>query len=233
MIANQGKVLFLILLTLVVGLLVNGCAKPGGSAPSKSEQVAVVNGEVLARKDFDQLLQQSKASFEQQHGIDFTEQENKEMLSEIEKMALDEMIDETLLLQQAAKNGIAPTKAEVQAEIASIRAIFPEEAQFQQALQDSDLTLEQLEQDIMKQLKVDKLLQQTLSKDQLSVSEEEITTFYNQYKTDMEQNSEEKAPQLAELKQQIEEMLLQQKLDDAKYTLLDKLRNESEIKTNL
>jgi foldase protein PrsA len=107
----------------------------GAAAP-----VATVNGEPITQADL-----------------------YKQLAAENGQRAVDDLIDQKLVDQAARKANITVTDAEIDAEIARIKANFRDEQEFQQALQANNLTLKQLREAQTFRIKVTKLIMPSLT----------------------------------------------------------------------
>ena len=74
------------------------------------------------------------------------------------KQTLDNLIQDELITQEANKAGITVTDADVNKEIASIKTRFPSETEFESALQQANMTLEDLKKQTPMQLRIRKIL---------------------------------------------------------------------------
>ncbi len=84
-----------------------------------SETVAVVNGLEITTKDFNQSLDQIRVTSEEQAGgtIDWDKDENKARLKEIREQVLEGLINFTVISQEAAREGVTVTDAEISQQI--------------------------------------------------------------------------------------------------------------------
>ncbi|WP_219834952.1 peptidylprolyl isomerase [Paenibacillus sp. R14(2021)] len=90
---------------------------------------------------------------------------------------MNNLIQEELVKQEAQKKGIVITDKEVDAEITKIKKRFPSEADFEAALQQSGITLEDLKKQIPMQLRIFKLLEP-----RVKVTDEEVKKYFEQNK---------------------------------------------------
>lgn len=228
MLLKLKKYTYLISLVLLTGVLLTGVLLVGSSA-EQLDKVATVNGEPLDLAAYTQQLEQTKAAYKQQQGLDLDAEENKEALKQVKQMLLDEMITHTLLLQQAEKEGIQLTEDDIQEQLTLIKSRFSDQAQFEDALEASGLTLEDLEKDISDLLMIDQYLAQAIP-EEITVSEEEVSSYYDYYKEQIEQTQAgETVPELEEIKPQIEVFLKEQKSLQAKNDFLETLKSDSKI----
>ncbi|MFC5649062.1 peptidylprolyl isomerase [Paenibacillus solisilvae] len=136
-------------------LLVIALIKPpfGGSS---SETVATVNGVAISKdKLFDSMAELGGAQ------------------------TLDNLIQDELITQEADKAGIKVTDADVDKEIESVKGRFPSEAEFEAALQQAGMTLEDLKKQTPMQLRIRKILEpQVVDK----VTEADMKTYFDENK---------------------------------------------------
>ena len=230
MLFRLKKFTYLISLVLLTGVLLTGILIVGSSA-EQLDKVAIVNGESLDLAVYTQQLEQTKVAYKQQQGFDLDAEANKEALKQVEKMLLDEMIDHTLLLQYANKEETKPTTDDIQEQVTIIKSQFSDEAQFEEALKASGLSLADLEKEISDLLIIDQYLTKAIPDEKITVSEEEVSSYYDDYTKQFDQSQAiETLPDLEELKPQIEVFLKEQKFLQAKNDLLETLKDNSEIK---
>ena len=134
--------------------------------------------------------------------------------------ALDSVISQTLILQEAKKQKVTATDEEVNATIAEIEVSLEGQGGLDQILISEGMTRD----DLINQVRLQKLAEKILS-DQVSVSDEEVRQ-YIETNADLlpeDQNTEE-------LNNKVKNQLQQQKLSEAIQTWLTDLRNKANIK---
>jgi len=148
-----------VVVSVVISLLVAGA---GGyligqrvgqsSAKLESAVVATVNNEKISKLDlYNRMIRDNGTS------------------------ALDEMIQEKLVDQEAAKLGVAVTAIEIDAEITKIKTRLGGEDAFQAALGQNGITLDQLKQYQAFQLKITRILGKDVKTD-----DETLKTFFTE-----------------------------------------------------
>lgn len=135
--------------------------------------VARVNGEVIAKADFEQAIRNLEARAGQ--GVPF-EQRNG-----VYRQMLDQLIGLRLLIQETKVRKVAVTDAEVESQLAQIRKQFPDEAAFKKALTDQRMTLDTLKQETKSQMLVAKVIEAEIAST-ISVTDGDIQSFYDQNK---------------------------------------------------
>ncbi|HET7237761.1 MAG TPA: peptidylprolyl isomerase, partial [Terrimicrobiaceae bacterium] len=164
-------------------------AKPsaeGGSADvNLKDPVATVNGDKISKAQLDEAFDKAvemtgvKAS-------DLTPEQKLEGYRQI----LDELITEKLVNKAAA--GITVPQADVDAQIAKIKAQFPSDEAFSKQLSQVGQTPEQLSETIRKMLQQQRWLEDQLA-GKTDVSDEEAKKFYDENKKEFEQPETVKA----------------------------------------
>ncbi|MFZ5595735.1 MAG: peptidylprolyl isomerase [Bacillota bacterium] len=136
-----------IAILLMTVALASGCSS-GGTA-------AVVNGEAISTKQLDETVQNMIKSY-QAYGYQIDEKQDADMVAMIRSQAIDNLINKTILLQEAKKMELTVTPEEVDKELANIKGKMSEE-DYRKRLQDSGLTELKLRQEIEKSLLISKL----------------------------------------------------------------------------
>jgi glutaredoxin len=143
-----------------------------------------------------------------------------------EDLTLDEFIDQkitaTLLLQEAKKENIEISETELNKEITELITSFNSEEEFYDELDKIGTSLAELETQIKKQVLIDKLINNIITKN-IEVSESEILFFYEDKKETLEN-----AP-FEEVKPQIELLLFSEKENMALETYITQLKSKANI----
>jgi parvulin-like peptidyl-prolyl isomerase len=170
--AKTVRKILLPTIVLSISFLVSSCGEANSSAGAGGgdEIAATVNGEKILIKDVDRVLAQQ-----------FGGQENQ--LSQIQQamariQALDNLITQEALYQQAKKDNIVPSEDEINKAIqnSKVENALTEE-KFQEELKKTNLTEEQFRESIKKQLSIQKLIEKAY--DQITLQEQEINSYYN------------------------------------------------------
>ncbi|WP_258171204.1 peptidylprolyl isomerase [Paenibacillus sp. R14(2021)] len=161
---SGGKAWMYISLGLALILLIVLVKPPFGGSASK-DAVGSVNG-VAITKDrlYDEMVKLGGAQ------------------------TMDNLIQDELVKQEADKAGIAITDADVDKEIANIKKRFPTEADFQSALQQASMTLDDLKKQTPMQLRIRKILEP-----QVKVTDKDIEDYFNQNKAQYDEPEQVKA----------------------------------------
>jgi len=146
--------------------------KAGGGVDGK---VAVVNGAPIARADFDRALGFAKQQFSRMgKPVD---------AKEMEAQVLDQLIGSELLWQEAKKEGIQVESKVVDERLAQWKKRFPTDEACKKALEEMNISEDQVRADIQRNLAIEKLIVQRIV-DKIAVPEKEAKEYYDAH-TDM------------------------------------------------
>lgn len=170
-----------IIITILLCLLGTAAAVAVTQGMQRGTSVAAtINGEVIYASD----LAREVAAIGRQYGIDLNSEQGRAQRNEISRIVLDQLIEQRLILQEARRRGALATDAQVDEALAEIQANFPSEAEFQFALDQRGLTLNDLRDRLRTNITVQNL-QGRVSK--ATVSDEEIQKFYQGNRKDFDQ----------------------------------------------
>lgn len=181
--------------------------------------VVVVNGEEVLGESYNLVYFETKNSL-------IRSEQLPEDLVDVREAAMLDLIKQTLLAQDAAARGIVVTEREAEAIFQDTKAQFDSEEEFYQILEQLPFT-EEVFRDILKK----SLLQQYYINDQfsdISVTSDDIEAFYTILSEQMEE-----APELAEIRTEIRNQLLQTEIQMALNDRLNQLIREAEIEEKL
>lgn len=170
-----------------VGVLLAGCPEKKSSTIDETT-VAVVNGEIISRDEFEKELQRNL------HSVDAVDPRTPEQVEPMRKALLEELVERRLLLQAAAKVNIAVTPEEVDRGVMRISADYPAEG-FDEALAQSQLTQAELKRKTRALLIIEKLFEAQVYP-RVAVTEEEIRQYYEENKSDFQLPEEVRAQQI-------------------------------------
>jgi len=94
------------------------------------------------------------------------------------KQALENLINQNLLLQEADRKSIQPDKKAVDDRLAEISKRFPDPEAFQKMLVSMGMSEKDFQQEISQNLKIESLLSKSVG-DSKEVTDEQIKSFYN------------------------------------------------------
>ena len=157
----------LTLLLMLLAMLLTGAACKN-SRPAGAEVLAEVNGRAIMSKEAEQFYQQQ------------VQEEPQKPTGEQESMLrlniLQGLIEREIMLQQAEKQGLMATDAEVINQFTVMKSPYTEE-EFQKKLQQTGLMVEQIKDQIRREESVKKLMNKEVNS-KISITDGEIKKFY-------------------------------------------------------
>jgi sulfur carrier protein ThiS len=221
---KMGKRMSILFILMSVAVLVLGaCSSDKAEEKNNKEVVAKVNGENIPAEDYQKELESTKAMYAQQ-GMDFEEIDG-EMKEQVERSVLDQLINTKLVLQSAENDGISVEQEEVDSEIGNVKGQFEDDKQFKAALEENKLTEEELTQQVREQLIITRYFDQNIG--DISVSEDEMKVYYDQYKEQAE-SMEQEVQDFETMKPELEQQAVAQKKNEKVSELIESLRADNE-----
>ncbi|MDZ4177936.1 MAG: peptidylprolyl isomerase [Coriobacteriia bacterium] len=156
----------LIAFVLVAGLALSatGC--------SSNDVAARVNGEVIKRSELDSQVEKLKDQYPDM----FTGADGEGRLLDFKQRLLDNLINAALVRQAANDRGVKVSDADVKSKLDELKAGFADDAQFEAALTQAGMSVDELSDQVREQL-VTELLLADINKD-VEVVETEIAEYY-------------------------------------------------------
>lgn len=196
---------------IVAAAVLTGALVLATIAAPGSEVVARVNGEAITAGDVTKLRVKA---------FEF----NKMQISEEE--ALEQLIAETVLYQEADEQGYAPTMDEAEQELeARVASSGRTMEDFEAELANSSFSYEEYLQDFQRHLAINSYVDDAVQVPE--VTEIEARVFYENYK---QQYPEAELPPFEQLKSEIMALLEQQKQQEATSLLIEELKEKADIK---
>ncbi|RIW28777.1 peptidylprolyl isomerase [Bacillus salacetis] len=187
--------------------------------------VAVVNEEDIKGQAYNALLSDSQIRY-QQMGQDPT---TKEVAAQLKESTLDSLIGQTLLLQEADKKGYEASEEEIQKELDTIKENYEDDAQFEETLKSSGLTMDGLKGEIANNIKYTAYVENELTIEE--VKEEDVKAYYDKYAEQSSGSEEAKSqvPEYEEIKDQIKQQLENQNTQDVLTAEVERLKKDASI----
>ncbi len=174
-----------------------------GEVADNGEIVATVNGEEVTRAEFDQVLEQQKMQYEMQQGIDLDSEEMADMLNELKEHVFEQHFAVPILLEQKAKEmDIEVSEEAVEERYQEYATQFGGEEVLEEQMADLEVTRDELDQDIIRELIIHGYIEQYLEdyldnnpeeqidQDDIALNREELENQYEQIISQYEQVSE-------------------------------------------
>ncbi|ART76287.1 hypothetical protein B4U37_09645 [Sutcliffiella horikoshii] len=252
---NMKKKLTMFLVAMLTAVLLAACGSDGNNASKEGNEnkeaqegqegqeqqtpeveevdpekvVAKVNGQEIKGQEYNEMLQQTQMMMMQ-----FGQGGDAKAMKD---QTLNALIDQQILSQEVESKGYKTSEKEIEDYIKDIKANYESEEKFEEALEESPLTMETLKAQISEELALQKYMEKEFP--ETKVTDEQIKEYYNQAK---EQNEAQQAeapegeeapanefPELAEVEDQIRGQLEQEETQKKLQTLVEDLKKDSEI----
>ena len=181
MLKLNHKKIFSIFVVIVLTLAIVGCSQ------QEEGLVAKVDGEGITEEEFNTKFEIYKSISEQQLGEGALEQINEETgktgVEELKEDILEMLIMERLIAKEASKANIEVTDEEFQLVINQYISMMGGEETFNKSLEDSNITREFLEENIKKDLLINKHREHFL--ENATVTDEEAEKYFEEFKDDL------------------------------------------------
>jgi hypothetical protein len=181
---------------------------------------AVVNGTKITQAKVNENIDMMKKSAELQ-GIDVND---PVVATEIQTQALENLINNELLLGAARESGVTANEAAIQSAYETLVSEVGGEEVLKSRMETVGLTSDTLMGNISDRLMVDQYIESVTDIETVAVSDEEIATYLESITTEGVT-----LPPLEEIKPQIESTILAQKQQGIVDDLLAQLRSEATI----
>ena len=137
------------------------------------EKVAVVNGVVITRDQYDKELQVQLGRVSRQG-----KQISDDQMAELKKEILEGLIEREVLYQESRKAGIKVDDQKVNDQLAAIKKRFPNDEEFKKALNKMNLTEDEIQIQIQRGLAIRELIDQKVA-DKIVIKDEETRAYYD------------------------------------------------------
>lgn len=144
-----------------------------GVAGCSNDWAAKVNGQEIKKSDIEAQLTQLKTQYPQL----FQGADGKSREGEFRARLLDNSINQVLVEQEASKEGIDVSSAEIDKAINELKTGFASDAAFQDALKKNNMTLDKLKEQEKVQLETQKLVDKVTKG--VKVSEADMQAYYD------------------------------------------------------
>ncbi len=216
----EGKKISRVHIALIAGIIVGIALGYFFYIRTNVDVAAVVNGSKITRAEVEENISMMTKSAELQ-GIDVTD---PVVATEIKTQALENLINNELLLGAARESGATANEAAIQSAYDTLVSEVGGEELLKSRMETVGLTTDTLMGNISDRLMVDQYIETVTDIETISVSDEEITAYLASVATEGVT-----LPPLEEIKPQIESTLLAQKQQGIVDDLLAQLRSEATI----
>ena len=159
--------LFFVALTTFPSMILAEDTKP------PTDKAAVVNGAVITQDELDSQMDMVVDRLQASGRFPDVSQ-----LEEIRGQVLENLIARELLYQESQKRGIKVSEEEVNAELISLKAQFPNEEEFNKALKRMNLTEASIKEKLARDLSLKKLIDDELAP-KVKLSDNDIRAYYD------------------------------------------------------
>ncbi len=173
MLAANGTRMFIGMLFVALAMCIGFTAMAGTTAPV-DDKVAEVNGVPILRRNF-QIDYRQAVQAHAQKGQPI----NEAYLRDLRSNLIDYLVETELLMQDAARLGIAITPQELDQSVAAARAASGNDLQFRADLRKADMSLDEFRSRRRQELTIKKLIATHIAPD-ARVSDQEIQDYYRQ-----------------------------------------------------
>tara|TARA_B100000614_G_scaffold211604_1_gene194887 strand:- start:1538 stop:2617 length:1080 start_codon:yes stop_codon:yes gene_type:complete len=149
-------------------------AQDQGQRIEVSDAVARVNGELVSREEFDNVVASNISRYEYQSGQTF----NDAQRPGLEQQVLDGLITRTILEQETDRLGITVSDERFNETLGQFKEQFPNDSAYQMALEEQGFTEAEFEQELRRQMVIEELIRSQVY-DQIEVTDEDIRGFYD------------------------------------------------------
>jgi hypothetical protein len=142
---------------------------------------------------------------------------------------VDQLVEQRLRFHEIDRFGFQQVPVDdIEAQVAKIRATFPDDASFRKALKDLGMTSQALRQLVARQLMVYTYVDEQLGA-RVFVSLDDITQYYRNVLTPQMQKSKQPVPALDDVREQIREVVKQQRLNSEIEKWTQELRRKADV----
>lgn len=181
-----------------------------------------IDGEEILFEDFQEEFERSKNMVAEQYGVDLDSEEGAAMLPQVQQQAIQSLISQEVMVQEAKDQGIEVTDEEVEQNIEELTQQLGGEEGLAEAMEAEGLDEESLQDFLWENLMVERLMSENLDLENLEVTEEEKEAYYAQLEESWEEQGQESTP-YEEVKDQIEQQLQQQMQQEKQVEFLEEL----------
>ncbi|HSP21648.1 MAG TPA: SurA N-terminal domain-containing protein [Planococcus sp. (in: firmicutes)] len=187
--------------------------------PAEEDVVVVVNDEEVLGNVYNSVARQLETSMATQ-GTDVAEEENAKTVKD---QAVNVIVGNKLILQDAAAKGHKTDDAVVKERLEEIKGQFESEDAMNEALEQSGYSMADIEQQLSEQITYEAYVAKELKTEE--ITDEELAAAYDQFKS----TSEEEAPPFEEMEPMIRQSLEQEKSQEAVSKRIEELKKDAEI----
>jgi peptidyl-prolyl cis-trans isomerase SurA len=192
--------------------------KPQQDPKLRDRVLAVVDEEPILQSDLDRVI-----------ALGLAQRRDNEEETAFRRRVLDQLIEERLRFHEMDRFGFEQVPVEeIEAQVAEIRKSFADDAAFQTALRNQQMSLKNLRQLVARQLMVMTYVDEQLGP-RVFVDQTEIDNYYETTFTAEMRRRGQPVPERNEVKDSIRAVLKEQRLNDAIEKWTEELRRKADI----
>ena len=135
------------------------------------------------------------------------------------------MVNEKILLQNAKKEGVSVSDAEVSTVYNDLIAKYESKESFEKELASKNLTEKEVKNNITDQMTLNKYIEKKIDANNIMATDSDISALYKNYS-----DKQENMPKIEEIKSQLAEQVKQEKYRLAVLELIEKLKKDGDVK---
>lgn len=170
--AGNHPKLWAVAITFVL-LITAVCGFAGEKGPASSK-VAVVDGAVITKADYNREL-----GIVKQHLSGMGKQPSDSQFGQIKKDLLESLIDREVLYQESQKNGVSVSDEAINEQLKAMKKQFPSEEEFKNALSKLDLSEVSLKSQLKRSIGIQQVIEKQQFGQKVTVSDEEAKAYYD------------------------------------------------------
>jgi len=172
-------------LTLASTFVLAGCSLGGGDDKVPADAVAVVDGEEIAKSDYDAVISQAKKSYTTQKR-EFPKAGSQEFQT-LKNQVVQFLVQREQFEQEAAALDVEITEKQVDARLEQIQKQYfgGDKKKFEKQLKDQGLTEAQVRRDIRSQIVSEKIFEEVTRK--VKVTDKQVADYYAKNKAQYSQ----------------------------------------------
>ncbi|MDO8526389.1 MAG: peptidyl-prolyl cis-trans isomerase [Deltaproteobacteria bacterium] len=167
-------------------LLIGAACTPKPHSPV----LATVNGEKITLEDFQKSMDATRWKFGSELGL------SAERLKQLKTSAVESLLKDQLLLQEANRRGIEVSSSEVDKSVAQFKGYYSREEDFEKMLELKVMTSKDFREQRKKELRIKRLIDVVIA-EQLSLTDEEIQKYYESHLSEFKHGEQVRARQIA------------------------------------
>ena len=169
------KKLFLVAIISLVLASIGPISSLADEKKPSEDRIAVVNGSVITQEDFNREMSRAR-----QQVASTGQTLNDSQLSEIKKEVLRNLINLELLYQASQENGIKIDEEAVNKQFKALKARFPNEEKFKDALSKKKLSEETVKSQMGQGMAIQKLIDEKIVQ-KITISDKETKAYYDSH----------------------------------------------------